>query len=181
MIITTLKRALLPLTLFAILATAPEANAYYDPCIQRWISRDPHADIGFLCKTRPRFVETIHRLRLQSQDIGSYNSGYVTILVGDGANLFAIVGNNPINMYDAYGLLKIGYGCKTVADPEMGTGGYVCQLNVPFSFRTCKFAKLATCLAGAIAAMEEGCTIGSRDIFGLGCQLASVCFKAYGR
>jgi hypothetical protein len=48
MLLTTLKLPLLPLTLFAILATAPAANAYYDPGVQRWINRDPIQEQGGL-------------------------------------------------------------------------------------------------------------------------------------
>ena len=56
---------------------------FYDPAVQRWLSRDPLGEPGF------------ELLRGRKPD-----------LLGDGPNLYLFVGNNPINVIDLLGLRR---------------------------------------------------------------------------
>jgi RHS repeat-associated protein len=69
---------------------------YYNPTTGRWINRDPLGESGF------------EALRLRIAD-----------LFGDGPNLYAFVGNNPVNTIDLFGLVK-GSGVNICREPGLG-------------------------------------------------------------
>jgi hypothetical protein len=155
---TRLKLNWLIVMVITLSGLMPNARAFYAPAEQRWINRDPRGESGF------------EQLRHRKSN-----------LLGGGPNLFLAIGNDPINARDALGLITVTYHCDTVADPGMGKARYYCQISGPFSSRTCLSPKVLACLAVAVGTMNEGCLVGSTEIFSLGCKMAQVCLKYGGK
>jgi RHS repeat-associated protein len=67
---------------------------FYDPGLQRWLNRDPLGEVGF------EKLGSVRGIR----DDEVYGS--------DGPNLYAFVGNNPLNHIDPWGLVSLppGFG-----------------------------------------------------------------------
>lgn len=76
------------LSLLAYFSGLSTANAFYDPGMQRWLNRDPFADIGF--------QEISHANTIQSPN-------------GD---LYIFVNNSPLSNWDALGLAPEFRGCR---------------------------------------------------------------------
>lgn len=82
---------------FSILLSAESIRACYDPSSQRWLSRDPVAEPGFIAT---HHAEPPKAERLQQPiRFGSLED----------ANLFLFIRNSPINSIDSVGLAP-GYG-----------------------------------------------------------------------
>jgi len=85
---TKVSVALTLLVFLALFSSVPNAAAYYDPGIQRWLNRDPIEEPGFKLTVRPG-------LRRENE----------------GPNLYEFVKNRPTREIDAFGLfLGFGYG-----------------------------------------------------------------------
>jgi RHS repeat-associated protein len=86
-------KALLRLVaLLALVSVAPQASAYYDPGVQRWINRDPLGEHGFI--------------------VINQNLGF-TVLRDE--NLYLFVLNSPIYHTDPLGLtVKFKRKCNTI-------------------------------------------------------------------
>ncbi len=69
------------------LASAPDALAYYDPGVQRWINRDPLGEQGFETQART----------------GSEPVYWVKVETREGSNLYRFTANNSINRVDPFG------------------------------------------------------------------------------
>jgi hypothetical protein len=78
--------------LLALLFTPNLASAYYDPGVQRWITRDPYGEIGFEAQRKKP-------VRLE----------------GDGPNGFLFVHNTPVCRADLMGLSECTDDCKRSA------------------------------------------------------------------
>ena len=72
------------LTLLALFSAPHLASAYYDPGVQRWISRDPVGERGFQAARQSKRSTGRNEL-----------------------NLFLFVGNTPNHDIDAYGLQRV--------------------------------------------------------------------------
>lgn len=115
------------LTVLALLSAAPQAWAYYDPGVQRWLNRDPAMEQGFeLVRLQNRIssVAPISRpayanLRVEigpesppSDNAYSY---------ADSPNLYALTVNSPVNYIDGLGLSPIEV-IEMLSPPEAGGG-----------------------------------------------------------
>jgi hypothetical protein len=70
-------------TLLALLASVQLASAFYDPTVQRWITRDPIGEVGFECSRRT-----------------------LSDLLRPGPNPHAFLGNSPLDKRDPFGLAE---------------------------------------------------------------------------
>jgi hypothetical protein len=90
-----------PMTWFLILValfSAPHlASAYYDPCVQRWINRDPLSDGGSRVLAINDFdpVVDLSMPSLQVERI-------------EGPNLYEPLGNSPTGIWDGFGTAQRG-------------------------------------------------------------------------
>ena len=80
---------LIVVTLLAYWAGLCNVSAFYDPCQQRWLNRDPIGELGFEVlryhNSKPlRLIALLRRI--------------------SGNNLYELVGNQPTDIYDAQGL-----------------------------------------------------------------------------
>jgi RHS repeat-associated protein len=95
---SVLKR--LALTGLLVLPLLPRtASAYYDPGVQRWLNRDPAADLGFISLSR-RIVPT----------------------AAIAANIYRFVGNRPVLLVDPLGLTIYYCTVPTSGFPTFGLG-----------------------------------------------------------
>jgi len=83
---TQIRPLLWSLALLALFSTPRLASAYYDPGVQRWINRDPLADVS-------------------ADSLPAMNQGVSVTLweQEEGANLYAFVRNNPATNLDKEG------------------------------------------------------------------------------
>lgn len=127
----------------ALLCLVERVSAFYDPSLQRWVTRDPLGDGGsvlyavILPESAEYQIEESDMLNplasvpnLPNVDRG-FNSGF-SVLNGainleevEGANLYQFIGNMPIGSWDAFGLAKGGkqnIGCEGFtkqSDPKL--------------------------------------------------------------
>jgi hypothetical protein len=88
------------LVLVVLWGGAYSAAAYYDPGVQRWINRDPLGDIGSL----PVMVSDA--APWADSDYGGGGIGESELnsfLTQINANLYATMGNDPLNQADSFG------------------------------------------------------------------------------
>ena len=81
-------------TALILLSAGQLASAFYDPCLGRWVNRDPLGESGF--------------------DVIRAHSSSVLI---DDHNLHRLVSNNPINNNDYMGLAAVPSGTCSGATP----------------------------------------------------------------
>jgi hypothetical protein len=103
------------------------ASAFYDPCMQRWLNRDPIGELGF------------RRLRGERQVVTSSTRGRGKKLnqalnEPGGPNLYGFVLNSPINYRDPLGLDPVTSMCELKRCAEKiahEVGSDYCGANAP--------------------------------------------------
>jgi hypothetical protein len=110
------RLAWLWLALLVGLLTITPAHAFYNPQTGHWINRDPLADIIFLNKiTKPMPLTQKQRMTLESLK-----------------PLFDLLGNNPVNNYDYFGLAADDVNW-TPNDSTCPNGSYVTFAQVGYN------------------------------------------------
>jgi RHS repeat-associated protein len=124
---------------------------YYEPALQKWLNRDPLADLG----SRPFHLSVDgEKLRI----MGSLSENITLLEEDSGSNLFQFVANRPSMSYDPFGLKwdtvkcqalcdKAVEGCSLVAKKTMREACYAgCLGDDPRSGREIVMWTSAACL-----------------------------------
>jgi|GEM_PF-3514833 len=117
-----------------VLLTAQIASAYYCPSTGRWLSRDPIGEPGFQALQKANMISQTGNLTSPSEPSRWINRDSVSeadfaprqwpdTQRDSGQNLYAFVGNDPIQYVDPFGLrqhlhFKGPYVCQLVKDED---------------------------------------------------------------
>ena len=103
---TALSIALLPL----LLILPERASAHYDPGTQRWLNRDPLADLASLAIMAAPMAREVSSESAGQATEGEFLNGWVEV----NRNLYRAVANDSVNNIDAFGESLVGKGVAKI-------------------------------------------------------------------